>query len=89
MLHLLLIYDISNDRVRTKIASVCEDYGLDRIQYSAFYGQLSRTHQEELMLRVGALLGKEPGRIQLVPIAASEWKRRLEINTGAEAASYE
>ncbi len=78
-MHLILIYDISDDRIRTKIASVCEDYGLDRIQFSAFYGRLSRTLQEELMLRVTDLLGDEPGRVQLIPISATEWSKRLEV----------
>ena len=41
----LLIYDISHDGVRTKVADACLDYGLERIQYSAFLGSLTRTHQ--------------------------------------------
>lgn len=79
MKHLMVLYDVSNDRIRTKIATACEDYGLDRVQYSAFYGRLSRTHQEELMLKVAALLQDEPGRIQLVPISSDDWERRIEV----------
>ena len=78
-MHLLLIYDISNDRVRTRVASACEDYGLDRTQYSSFVGNLERTHQEELMLRIQELLGHRPGRIQLIPVGADDWARRIEI----------
>jgi CRISPR-associated protein Cas2 len=80
--HLLLIYDIVHDGIRTKIGTACEDYGLDRIQYSAFYGQLARTHQEELMMKIEKLLGKEAGRVQLIPIANNEWARRLQIAQG-------
>jgi len=83
MSHLLVIYDISNDRIRDKVATACQDYGLDRIQYSAFLGQLSRTHQEELMLRVKALLGDEEGCIQLIPISAANWGDRLEVGRHA------
>ena len=39
----LLIYDIPDDRKRTKIADICLDYGLDRIQYSAFSGNIPAT----------------------------------------------
>lgn len=78
-MHVLLLYDISNDRVRTKVAVACEDYGLDRIQFSAFYGQLSRNHQEELILRIKYLLGDEDGRIQLIPVSQREWDKRLEV----------
>ncbi len=79
LMHLLVLYDITDDRVRTKVACVCEDYGLDRIQYSAFYGRLSRNLQEELMLKMRRLLGEKAGSIQLVPIAADDWERRLEV----------
>ena len=82
MLHTLLVYDITDDRIRTKIANICQDYGLDRIQYSAFYGRMSRTHQEELMRRVRRLLKSEPAKVQLIPIAQSEWERRIEIEVG-------
>ena len=60
----LLIYDIPDDNVRTKIANFCLDYGLDRVQYSAFLGDLSTNHQEELMLKIEAKLGKDAGKIR-------------------------
>jgi CRISPR-associated protein Cas2 len=75
----LLVYDISHDRTRTKIADFCLDYGLDRIQYSAFLGDLARTHQEELMLKIGDRLGQRAGKVQLFTICTSDWRQRLEI----------
>lgn len=83
MAYLLVIYDISNDRIRDKVANACQDYGLDRIQYSAFMGQLKRTHQEELMLRVKDLLGDEEGCVQLIPISTVNWGERLEVGRHA------
>lgn len=79
MLHVLVIYDISDDRVRTKVADACLDYGLDRVQNSAFFGQLPRKLQQELMLRIGRLLGNTTGIVQLVPISPSDWAKRLEV----------
>jgi len=76
----LLIYDIPDDRIRTKIADFCLDYGLDRIQYSAFIGDLSSNHQEELMLKLGKRLGKAPGRIDLFPICKEDWRSRISID---------
>ncbi|MHB8748213.1 MAG: CRISPR-associated endonuclease Cas2 [Aggregatilineales bacterium] len=78
-MHVLLVYDISSDRQRTKIANVCQDYGLDRIQMSAFAGLLNRNYQEELMLKLQNILGKEDGTIQLYPIDETSWEKRLEI----------
>ena len=75
-MHCLLVYDIPNDRARTKIADACLDYGLDRIQYSAFYGNISRNHQEELFLKTTAILDKKPGNIMLIPICDKDWRTR-------------
>lgn len=38
----LVIYDISDDRVRRMVEQKCKDYGLRHIQRSAFIGYLSR-----------------------------------------------
>jgi CRISPR-associated protein Cas2 len=75
----LLVYDIPHDGTRTKIADFCLDYGLDRIQYSAFLGDLARTYQEELILKIGELLGDRDGKIQLFPVCEKDWEQRLEI----------
>ena len=72
----LLIYDIPDDRIRTKVADACLDYGLDRIQYSAFSGNISRNYQEELFLKVSDLLGKKEGNVQLIPICGKDWANR-------------
>lgn len=78
----LLIYDIPDDRARSKIADFCLDYGLDRVQYSAFVGDLSTNHQEELMLKIGKKLGKAAGKIELIPICKTDWRARISIVQG-------
>ena len=75
----LLVYDIPDDNTRTKVADICLDYGLDRIQYSSFLGDLERTHQEELMMKLAKRLGKKPGNIQLFPICETDWRARKVI----------
>lgn len=80
MMHILLVYDITSDRVRTKVADTCLDYGLDRIQYSAFAGRLSNNHQRELMRRIKALLDDGANKITLIPVCDADWKKRQEID---------
>jgi CRISPR-associated protein Cas2 len=75
----LVVYDISDDRVRSKVADACLDYGLDRIQYSAFLGDLARTHQEELLLKIKKQLGRRAANVQLFPICEKDWRMRLAI----------
>ncbi len=75
----LLIYDISHDGVRTKVADACLDYGLERIQYSAFTGELSKTHQRELFVKIKRRIGKHGASIQLFPLDEKSWLGRRVI----------
>lgn len=77
--HILLIYDITHDGTRTKIARVCEDFGLDRLQFSAFGGQLSRRHQRELMSRIKRLMCRQAGVVTLYPIGQDAWEAQIEV----------
>lgn len=81
MQRVILVYDIVEDKVRTKVASACLDYGLDRVQFSTFCGKLSRNHQDAIMVRIEELLGDSDGNVQLIPIAEDDWKKRLEVGS--------
>jgi CRISPR-associated protein Cas2 len=82
-LAVLVIYDIAHDGTRAKVADCCLDYGLDRVQYSAFVGELSRTHQEELLMKIKRKVGKQAAKVQLVTVAADDWQRRLIFEQGS------
>jgi CRISPR-associated protein Cas2 len=69
---LVVIYDIENDRLRTRVADVCMDYGLERIQFSAFFGKLNRNRRQELALRVKNELGGENGRVRIIPVCEED-----------------
>jgi CRISPR-associated protein Cas2 len=75
----LLVYDIPDDSIRTRVADVCLDYGLERIQYSAFLGELAATHQEEMLLKIRARLGQKAGNVQLFPLCDRDWRQRRTI----------
>jgi len=79
LIHTLLVYDIPDDRVRARVADACLDYGLDRIQYSTFYGKLGRGHREELLVLIGQILGTKSGSVCLFPICEKDWKSRLTL----------
>jgi CRISPR-associated protein Cas2 len=78
-MHVLLIYDIAHDGTRAKVARACEDFGLDRLQFSAFGGQLSRRHQRELMARIKRLMRGRAGVVALYPIGQDAWEAQLEV----------
>ncbi|MGH7320334.1 MAG: CRISPR-associated endonuclease Cas2 [Candidatus Rokuibacteriota bacterium] len=75
----LVVYDIEDDRIRTRVANVCKDYGLERIQYSAFSGPLVSTLRSELFARLAAVLGREGGRILVIPVCQKDVQARREI----------
>ena len=72
----LLIYDISHDGARAKVADACLDYGLERVQYSAFLGELTKTHQRELWVQIERRVGKRPAIIHLYPLDEKSWVGR-------------
>jgi CRISPR-associated protein Cas2 len=79
----IVIYDIRSNRARGKVADLCMDYGLNRIQFSAFAGNLLRTHQEELIKKARARLGNQAGKVYLFCIGDPEWQQRLEVLVNA------
>jgi CRISPR-associated protein Cas2 len=74
-----VLYDIPDDAARTKIAEVCKDYGLERIQFSAFSGTLTRNMREELFLRLQDTLGERAGKILLQPVCEKDVRLGLRV----------
>jgi CRISPR-associated protein Cas2 len=71
-----VVYDIEDDRVRYQIANACKDYGLERIQFSAFLGPLNANKRDELFLRLKKVLGEKPGKVLVIPICEKDQKAR-------------
>ena len=75
----IVIYDITDTKIRNRIAEICKDYGLKRIQYSAFIGRINRNMREELFFRLADMLGDNRGRILVIPMCEQDWCSRLEV----------
>lgn len=78
----LVIYDIPSDKRRRRISEVCKDYGLFRIQYSAFFGDLNHNRREELAQRLRKKLGDDNGNIQIYPMCDKDLRLRVSIGAG-------
>lgn len=61
----MVIYDISDDNLRTAISEVCKNFGLSRIQKSAFLGILTSLRRKELRAALRRTLGDAEGNIQI------------------------
>ena len=80
----LLIYDIPDDRLRAKVADICLDYGLERIQYSAFMGKLNHNRQGELLQKIKRKVGNKAANVQLFPICDKDLRLRKTVIVAGE-----
>ena len=75
----LVIYDISENRTRNKVATACRRFGLSRIQKSAFLGDMSSARRRELVEVLKRLLRGEQGNIQIFVICRPDMALRTVI----------
>lgn len=68
----LVIYDISDDEIRLKVSEVCKNFGLSRIQKSAFIGYLNSLRRKELSIALKKALGENEGNIQIFVICNAD-----------------
>jgi CRISPR-associated protein Cas2 len=74
-----IIYDITNDRIRLRIADVCKDYGLEHTQFSVFSGPLDATRRKEMFARLEHTLGNNEGKILMLQICEKDVAAKREI----------
>lgn len=73
----IVIYDIVEDKIRNKIADICFDFGLERIQYSAFFGELTTNQRETLFKKAKRIIGSNEGNVQIYPICEKDLALKL------------
>lgn len=78
-LTLYVFYDVEDDRIRNKIAEVCQDYGLERIQFSGFSGALNKNRKDELFLRIKDMVKDKKAKVLILPICGKDLKEKREI----------
>ena len=77
---LLLLYDIEDNRIRGRVSDICLDFGLERIQFSAFFGRLTRTKREELAVRLLGEIERENVRVRMIPLTEESLADMWEYN---------
>jgi len=75
----LIIYDITDDNLRALVAETLKDYGMERIQYSAFIGSLRRHRLNSLAVDVKRLIGEAVESVQVYPLCERCFKGRREL----------
>lgn len=75
----VVIYDITDDNLRALVAETLKDYGLQRIQYSAFIGDLRRDELNSLLADLKNLIKDLTENVQLYPLCDICFKGRKEV----------
>ena len=76
-----VIYDISDDRIRGRIAQICKGYGLYRVQKSAFLGDLNKNELDAIALECEELI-EESDSVFVFPLCDDCFKKIKLIGEG-------
>ncbi len=72
-----VMYDIKDDRARTKISKACEKAGLNRVQYSVFLGSIEKSFLDELQIRIEELINAEKDSVYIFPMSKNELRETV------------
>lgn len=70
-----VVYDITEDKIRNKVAKICKGYGLYRVQKSAFLGDINRNQKDELILRCKELTDEEKDSVYIFPMCEKDFRK--------------
>ena len=76
-----VIYDISENKVRSRVAKLCKNYGLFRVQKSAFLGDLNRNQSDSLALECEAVV-EESDSVHVFPMCEGCFDKIKLIGSG-------
>jgi len=80
----LVVYDISDDKLRTRIEKICKKYGLSHIQRSLFVGFISEEMRKHLFVEIlNAIEANRTGSIciRIYRVRSTDYKYTLKIGT--------
>lgn len=80
----LVIYDISSDELRGKVANFLKSMGLKRIQKSAFAGSLAHSRRINVIAGLKKLAKEGPVNIQVYPLTPASFNQRETIGINVD-----
>lgn len=72
-----VIYDITENKVRSKVVSICKNYGLKRVQKSAFLGEITKNKIEMLAIEVSKIVNSLTDCVFVVPSCNTCFKEKI------------
>ena len=71
-----IIYDISDDKARKEISDTCKEFGLIRVQYSVFFGNLPKTCVDEIAVYSEKMIDKETDGVFILPVSEDDFRKK-------------
>lgn len=71
------MYDIKKDKPRNRIAKICKQSGLYRVQYSVFLGTIDENEKDTLQLQIEDLIDEKVDSVYIFPMNKSELKQSV------------
>ena len=89
-MHYLITYDISNDKRRTKLATLLDKYGI-RVNYSVYECELNQTKFDKLLyeIELQKLIDKKYDSLRFYYIHKNALSRSFEFANRANPFEYE
>ena len=70
-----VIYDVSDDKKRNKIAKNCKNIGLYRVQKSVFLGDIEKNRIDELKLQCDDIIDKKTDSVYIFPLCEDDFRK--------------
>lgn len=70
-----VVYDITENNKRSRVAKICKGYGLYRVQKSAFFGDMNGNQIDELALRCREAADIEKDSVYIFPMCEGDFEK--------------
>ncbi len=74
-MRVMVVYDVSDDKRRLRLARTLERWGLARVQRSAFTGVLQPGRIKDLERLVRAIIDPSTDVVHILPVQDQDWRR--------------
>lgn len=72
-----ILYDIGNDRARSKVAKSCKQAGLYRVQLSVFLGEVTPNKLDGLQLEIESLINPDKDKVYIFPMSKAGLQKSI------------
>lgn len=79
-----VVYDISSNKVRTRLSKICKKMGLERVQKSVFLGTLNRSEIDELAVIFKDEIEEAEDSVYIFPMCRDDFRKTRLIGRSFE-----